>query len=104
MEEFKNRMAAKYNVPKVDFARNSYNSNDPLEVPELDWAKVPEDEVKTATLGGRPLYLRDMDAIVVRDSAETLRELTAEERKALKRRAIIQNSKYAGKEKALHIN
>lgn len=42
--------------------------------------------------------------MIVKDADEPLKELSAEEKKALKRRANVASNKYSGREKALHIS
>lgn len=113
-------MQTKFGLKTIGIAKNSWGSTDPLEIADLDWAREKDaderctltcccmtqfdDMVIAATLGGRPFYLHDMDVVVIKDLDEPLKELSAEEKKALKRRANVASNRYGGREKALHIS
>jgi len=101
--EFKEKLAAKWNIKQVSIAKNSWSSTDPLEIVELDWSRE-RDADDRSTLSSRPFYFHDTDVIVVRDLEEPLKELSADEKKAMKRRANVASNKYSGREKALHIS
>ena len=112
-------MATKFDIKNVSIAKNSWGSTDPLEIADLDWAREKDaDQLCTklcraaseiiyspaATLSSRPFYLHDTDVVVIKDADEPLKELSADEKKALKRRANVASNKYSGREKALHIS
>ena len=122
LPEFREKMMAKFGLKNIVIAKNSWGVTDPLEVAELDWTREKDADERrayfiiihihfvlltcssAATLGVRPFYLHDMDVVVIMDADEVLKELTAEEKKALKRRANVASNKYSGREKALHIS
>jgi len=91
LDEFREMLGAKFGIEtanigvlRVDSYYSFYDDPDLLDVPELQWDK-PTVTYSTKNTVGDTLMMRNSTLVYVRDNTEKLKELTKEEKDAIKK-------------------